>query len=141
MYSFLLSAPTQYFRRRRLWLKNGNSQFPSSIQEAPPQPKPEEKNPEQQIARVCGNCQFSTFFSLTSKTLSRLRLPCKKLLESETLFWTELTVQAVQEIAKVAGFKAHCKKEGAQVSMLEKTCACFVRKPRGALRRENHSAF
>ena len=85
------------------------------------------QNSESVPARICGNCVHAGFHITRSRGISGLRWLC----HSEALFvegqtsWTPRMVSTVEDVVRVYGWRAFCKKESIRVAMFEAACASF----------------
>ena len=85
------------------------------------------QNSESVPARICGNCVHAGFHITRSRSINALRRLC----HSEASFaegqtsWTPRMVSTVEDVVRVYGWQAFCKKENAHVTMFEEACANF----------------
>jgi hypothetical protein len=85
------------------------------------------QNSEFVPARICGNCVHAGFHITRSRGISAFRCLC----HSEGLFvegqasWTLRMVSTVEDVVRVYGWRAFCKKESIHVAMFEVACASF----------------
>jgi len=91
------------------------------------QPQIHVQNSKSVPARICGNCVHAGFHITRSRSISAFRGLC----HSEALFaegqasWTPRMVSTVEDVVRVYGWRAFCKKESIHVAMFEAACASF----------------